>query len=69
MSVYLNEIPEYGVKITVEEFKRLCDGGEFIDYDGHGCASDGNLMSDVVISPSTRHKTPDDATHIIWFNR
>jgi hypothetical protein len=55
---------------TIEEFIECCECGAFIDYDGHGYPVKDNL-SDwmILIKPSTLDKIPQDATHIVWYNR
>lgn len=61
---------------TVEEFKTLCENGAFIDYDGFGCPvkdskADPSFFiypSRVVAYPNPRW-IPEDATHVVWYNR
>ena len=55
---------------TIEEFKDHCKRGSFIDYDGWGYpVKDKKSDRTIQIQPSTISKIPDDATHIVWFNR
>lgn len=55
---------------TVEEFKDICKAGGFIDYDGYGYpVKDSMSNPSIVIMPSKLHEIPEDATHIVWFNR
>lgn len=55
---------------TVKEFREACACGGFIDYDGYGYpVKDGKADPDVIIQPSRLGEIPDDATHIVWFNR
>lgn len=60
-----------GDLFTVQEFKQYCATGAFVDYDGYGYpAKDGMARGGhAVIQPSTLHLIPEDATHIVWFNR
>jgi len=62
---------QYGDDVyTVDEFKKIVALGGFTDYDGHGYAVKNNKADmTTVISPSKIHLLPDDATHIVWFNR
>jgi len=55
---------------TVEEFKQYCESKAFIDYDGFGYpVKDRKADESIHIKPSTLEDIPEDATHIIWFNR
>jgi len=55
---------------TIEEFKECVKSGTFIDYDGYGYPVKDNLADeDIMIKPSSIEEIPDDATHIVWFNR
>jgi len=55
---------------TVEEFKEYVADGMFIDYDGHGYpVKDGLADATIIIFPSNIKKIPNDATHIVWYNR
>jgi hypothetical protein len=63
--------PDYEDDIyTVDEFKDICYGRGFLDYDGFGHPVK-NKKSDpyIIIKPSQLHAIPEDATHIVWFNR
>lgn len=69
---YERELKEfdYGDLMTVEEWKHGCEVGPmFIDYDGYGYAVKDDMVDTTPIAPSIRHKMPEDATHIVWFNR
>ena len=49
---------------TVEEFRKFCAAGMFIDYDGHGYPVKGKKAdSSVHIRPSRLDRIPEDATH------
>lgn len=55
---------------TIEEFKEVCACGGFIDYDGHGHpVKDGKADPSVVVRPSALKDIPEDATHVVWYNR
>ena len=55
---------------TVEEFRDCCEVGAFIDYDGFGYPVKNSLADNsITIVPSRLEEIPEDATHIIWFNR
>lgn len=55
---------------TVAEFRERCDSGSFIDYDGHGYPVKDKLADEsVIVKPSRIGEIPDDATHIVWYNR
>jgi hypothetical protein len=55
---------------TVEAFKDNVFCGLFIDYDGHGYpVKDKHADTSIVIYPSELYNIPEDATHIVWYNR
>lgn len=55
---------------TIEEFKDFCSSGAFIDYDGFGYpVRDKKCNPAVTIKPSRLDDIPEDATHIVWYNR
>jgi len=55
---------------TVEEFKDFCKKLLFVDYDGFGYpVKDKKSDITITIVPSRIEEIPEDATHIIWFNR
>ncbi len=55
---------------TVKHFMELCGDHSFVDYDGDGNpVKDGMSDISINIKPSRLHEIPEDATHIIWFNR
>jgi hypothetical protein len=66
---------EYGpMLMTVAKFKDCVYEGGFIDYDGYGEPyKDGKICEDVIVNPSdirTKFASiPEDATHIVWYNR
>lgn len=66
---YEEPIPEYGHVMTMEEFRESVRLGMFIDYDGSGYpAKDGKMMRKY-IRPSDLDQIPEDATHVVWFNK
>jgi hypothetical protein len=67
---YKETVPDYGDLMTVKDFMDSCVIGAFIDYDGYGHpVKDGKMMGSVAVLPSKRREIPEDATHIVWFNR
>jgi hypothetical protein len=55
---------------TIEEFKRFCKNGGFLDCDGFGHpVRDNKCDPDIFIKPSRLKEIPNNATHIIWYNR
>ena len=67
--VYDVEIDDDDHVFTVDEFKECCLTGGFTNYDGFGYPAKNGKAAKVHIRPSTLEKIPDDATHIVWFNR
>ncbi len=59
----------HGYLMRINEWIEECECGGFIDYDGYGdLVNNGGLMG-ISIAPSRRDKMPEDATHILWYNR
>lgn len=58
-----------GDLMTVYTFTRAVEAGAFIDYDGFGYPVKDSMMAAVRIYPSQLEQIPEDATHILWFNR
>lgn len=55
---------------SVAFFRKLCESGGFIDYDGYGYpVRDGKANCSVIVKPSKLGEIPSDATHIVWYNR
>lgn len=55
---------------TVEEFKIMVKHGVLIDYDGFGYPmKDGLADDEILVYPSRVDDIPEDATHVVWFNR
>ena len=70
-SASMSPIPDYGDLMTMQDFIACCQSGGFIDYDGHGCLSDGVSMSDTIILPShiASGNYPKGYSHVVWFNK
>lgn len=55
---------------TVAEFRELCEDGSLVDYDGFGYpVRDSKANQKIRIRPSEVDQIPEDATHIVWYNR
>lgn len=55
---------------TVQEFIQACEHGMFIDDDGFGHpVLNGKADTGLYIYPSALEDIPQDATHIVWYNR
>jgi hypothetical protein len=55
---------------TVLDFRDAVKSGAFIDDDGYGYPVRNGLANDkIVIRPSQVTAIPEDATHVVWFNR
>ncbi len=66
MIIFTEEIPEYGDLMTLEEFLHDVKDGCITDYDGTGHWSNGFSMSR---EGNVFGKTPEGATHVVWFNK
>ena len=64
-------IDDYSDLMTVKEYLICITTGMFTDYDGYGYAvKDCHIDESKSIFPSSGiDNIPNDATHIIWFNR
>ena len=60
---------DFGDLMTVDDFRTNVATGLFIDYDGSGHPMKGGMMSRQAIYPSRVNEIPEDATHILWFNK
>lgn len=65
MRQYNEDIPKYGDLMTLQDFQEAVDCGMFTDYDGHGYYVKDNKMS----RSNVWNEKPEDATHVMWFNR
>ena len=59
---------DVGEKMTIEEFINSVNAGAFTDYDGYALAYNEKILYGKIILPSNII-IPDDATHIVWFNK
>lgn len=67
---YTEPIPDYGDVMTVEDWKAAVRSGSFNDYDGGGKAAKDGKVDKCWIYPSEADASiPEDATHIVWFNK
>ena len=69
MTVYDMDLSNYGELMTVGEFRKAVEFGSFIDYDGYGHPVRDGKMSQELVCPSQVMLLPEDATHVIWFNK
>ncbi len=69
--VELEDIPEYGDKMSVEDFVEACYDGAFTDDDGTGYYATEDKMTRIVVNPSNiSMETFDDRwSHVVWFNK
>jgi hypothetical protein len=61
-------VPDYGELMPLANFRKACDEGWLISYDGSGHYATAHEMdrdSDVWDGSSA----PEWATHVAWFNR
>jgi len=67
----MEELPDYAHLMTMKDFVECCECGGFIDYDGSGNYSDGDMQANIGISPSdvTAGKYRKDFSHVAWYNR
>lgn len=64
--IFVEEIPDYGDLMTLEDFQDGAECGALTDDDGGGEWSNGTKMTvgcDVFSEP------PEGATHVVWFNK
>lgn len=67
--IKLDEIPEYGEKMTSKEFFQCVKDGIFNDYDGHGRYATKNKMTNIYVYPSDIVNIDIRWSHVIWFNK
>lgn len=67
----LHDIPDYGDKMTLEDFIECCEVGGFVDSDGFGCYATKTKESSIEIHPSdiTEGRYRKDFSHIVWYNK
>lgn len=73
-SYKLDVIPDYGDKMTIDEWRKSVKNGYLIDYDGFGELATETQTSDMIIKPSHEKyinwfKVKQHFSHVIWFNR
>lgn len=68
---YTVEVPSYGSVYTVLEFAQMCKSRFFIDYDGYGHpVLGGKAKPSCWVKPSSYDTDiPEEATHVVWYNR
>ncbi len=72
--VHLEPFDKYDNNIyTLKQFVSMCEGGEFIDYDGFGVYANKKkkMKTDIKVYPSdiTSGKYRKDFLHVVWYNR
>jgi hypothetical protein len=66
---YTKEI-QHGDVMTREQWLNDVRNHFFLDYDGFGYAmKDGKTDPTTPIYPSGAERLPEDATHVVWFNK
>jgi hypothetical protein len=67
----MEELPDYGDHMTLEEWFDAVKCRMFIDYDGCGDLATIDKVSKIGISPSQSKDFdfPEWCTHIVWYNR
>lgn len=64
------DTPANGDVMTVEAFRDAVSAGSLMNCDGFGYpVRDGMADSRREIRPSTADEIPEDATHVVWFNK
>jgi hypothetical protein len=71
MPFVLKDHDKDGDLMTIEEFKKYCKSGGFIDYDGSGNYATAIQESNISIYPSDIEEGVyrNDFTHVVWYNR
>lgn len=67
--LYDKDLPDYGDLMTRYEWLAAVEQKCFIDDDGFGKPVKDGKMAGCVIYPSDADQLPDDATHVMWFNK
>lgn len=69
--ITFEQIPDYGDKMTIQDFKEAVILGALVDSDGCGRYASENEMTDLVVQPSDYFKNTIDErfSHVIWFNK
>lgn len=66
-SEYQDDIPNYGENLTIEEFMSMVEDCSIMEDDGIGYFSNGEKMNRKLDAFDS--DIPEDATHVIWFNK
>lgn len=68
---YLEVIdPDLGYVFELQDYLDAVKEGLLVDYDGFGHPARGGMMNNRwYIKPSKLEQIPEDATHIVWYNR
>lgn len=66
---YDKPIPDYGDVMDVQLYKESVSSGLFVDSDGHGRPVKDGLVGNMTLCPSQVDFLPEDATHVVWFNK
>lgn len=72
MTNYNRELPDFGDLFTIEEFEEMVSYGALNDYDGVGKPVKDELYDwnhDIYPSDVVDKLIPEEATHILWFNK
>ena len=67
----IEDIPDYGDVMSMEDFIKNCECSGFIDYDGfaHPIVND-KMIGGITIRPSRIKEWPSlEFKKVIWFNR
>ena len=71
---FVDDLPDYGDLIPIDEFKECAEYGMFTDYDGCGHWSNGEKMTarpgdDVCDLDELDRAIDFGVTHVMWFNK
>lgn len=66
---YTLKRPEHGDVMTREDWLVCVKDGSFIDDDGYGYAMKDGKADPTPLYPSGSENLPEDATHVVWFNK
>lgn len=71
MADYVRVVDEDGCLLTIAEYISSCLIAAFTDDDGYGHpVKDSQMDTSIHLFPSKRGRDiPEDATHVVWFNR
>ena len=66
---YTKPLKSYGDLFTITDFKEACESGCIINGDGNGYWVKDEFMNDDIEVTPEYLLIPEDATHVIWFNK